>query len=255
MIKRKALKNLLKKIVKSTFFANLISSLVYWYARLVGATTRWEIHGREKCFATWDKDEAIILIGWHGRALMLPYFWNRYKPINALVSLHQDGRLIARLLQKFGLGIIGGSSNGNARGAATGLMHSLQKNESISIIPDGPVGPSMQMSMSPVYFAQKSGKPIFGMTYSVKNSKIITKSWDDMMIPLPFSKGVCRLTDPFYIPKDASPEELEKYRKQIEDALNKITYEADTRVGIKPVLPNHKVKKKKHPKQPAGASK
>ena len=79
MIKRKALKNLLKKIVKSTFFANLISSLVYWYARLVGATTRWEIHGREKCFATWDKDEAIILIGWHGRALMLPYFWNRYK--------------------------------------------------------------------------------------------------------------------------------------------------------------------------------
>lgn len=255
MIKRKVLKNLLKKVVKSAFFANLISFLVYWYARLVGASTRWNIYGKEKCLKIWDKEETIILISWHGRALMLPYFWNRYKPINALVSLHQDGRLIARLLQKFGIGIIGGSSNENARGAAMGLMHSLQKNESIAIIPDGPVGPNMKMSMSPLYFAQKSGKPIFGMTYSVKKSKIITKSWDDMMIPFPFSKGVCKLTEPFYIPKDATVEDMEKYRQQIEDSLNKMTYEADTEVGIPPVLPNHKVKRKKHPKQSAGASK
>lgn len=67
---------------------------------------------------------------------MLPYFWNRKKPLNALVSLHRDGRMIAGLLEKFGLGTIGGSSNENASGAAVKLMHSLKDDTAICIIPD-----------------------------------------------------------------------------------------------------------------------
>lgn len=252
MKKVKLSKKLLHKIVKSAFGSSVISFLIYWYARFVGFTNKWKVYGREECFKTWDKEGAIILIGWHGRAIMLPYFWNRYRKINALVSLHQDGLLIAGLLKKFGLGIIGGSSNGNAKGAAMSLMRSLQKDESIAIIPDGPIGPSMELNMSPIYFAQKSGKPIFGMTYSVKNSKIITKSWDDMMLPLPFSKGVCHLTKPFYIPRHATPEELEKYRKEVEDALNAINYQADEAVGITPIKPSRKIKKKRHPKSDSG---
>lgn len=253
MPKTKLLKPLLRKITKSSFFSGLISSLIYGYARLIGMTTKWEIRGRDECFRTWDKEGSIILVGWHGRTLMLPYFWNRHKPVNALVSLHQDGRLIAGLLQKFGVGTIGGSSNGNAKGAAIGLMRSLQKNKSIAIIPDGPVGPSMKMSMSPIYFAQKSGKPIFGMTYSVKNAEIITKSWDDMMIPLPFSKGICILTEPFYVPENATETELKGYCQKFEDALNKINFEADRAMGREPIMPSHKTKRKKYPKTANGA--
>lgn len=86
--------------------------------------------------------------------MMLPYFWNRSHPLNALVSLHHDGRMIAGLLEKFGMGTIGGSSTENGKNAALELMRSLQKGEAIAIIPDGPKGPSMTLSRSAVYFAQ-----------------------------------------------------------------------------------------------------
>lgn len=248
MSKSKILKRITKHIIKSGFFSKLIIQLIYTYAKFVKLTTQWEIKGLDKCYKTWEQNGSIILIGWHGRAMMIPLFWNHTYHINALVSLHQDGRLIAGYLEKVGIHTIGGSSTNGAKAAAMALMRSLKRNESIAIIPDGPLGPSMRMSMSPLYYAQKTGKPIIGATYSVKNSKIISKSWDDMMVPFPFSKGVCYLTEPFYIPHDATPEDLERYRLRLETSLNQLSFNADTAVGISPVQPRNHIKNKRHTK-------
>ena len=150
---------------------------------------------------------------------------------------------MVRLLQAFGIGIIGGSTNQNASAAALSLMKTLRKNDSIAIIPDGPRGPSMHLSMSPLYYAQKTGKPIVGLGYSIKGAKIAS-SWDSMMLPLPFSKGITYATEPFYIPKDASGQDLEKYRLQIEEKLNKLTRQADEEMNIPYIKPGKEAKKK-----------
>lgn len=234
-----------KKITKSNFAISIISSILYLYTRLVYKTTSWEVIGREKAVKLWENDKGFILIGWHGRALMMPSFRDYRFPVNALVSLHNDGRLIAGVLEKYGVGTIGGSTNNNARGAALNLMSSLQDNTSICIIPDGPRGPRMHLSMSPIYYAQKTGKPIIGMTYSTKNNKIIESAWDKMMIPYPFNDGVCIFTDPIYIPPTADDEMLEKYRQQIENKLNEINFEADSKMGMTPIQPGKKLKKQK----------
>ena len=68
------------------------------------------------------------------------------------------------ILKKFGIGNISGSSNQKSNEAALELMRNLQQGNSIAIIPDGPRGPSMKLSMSPIFYAQKSGKPIIGIT-------------------------------------------------------------------------------------------
>lgn len=70
--------------------------------------------------------------------MMLPYFWNRSHPLNALVSLHHDGRMIAGLLEKFGMGTIGGSSTENGKNAALELMRSLQKAKPSPSFPTAP---------------------------------------------------------------------------------------------------------------------
>lgn len=74
---KKTLKKSLRRITKSDFVINLISSAIYWYARLVGKTTSWEVRGIDNFYREWDDNRGIILVAWHGRALMLPYFWNR----------------------------------------------------------------------------------------------------------------------------------------------------------------------------------
>ena len=122
-------------------------------------------------------------------------------------------------------------------------MRNLQQNNSIAIIPDGPRGPGMKLTMSPLFYAQKSGKPIIGITYSIAGAKIIEKSWDRMLVPLPFRRVMYSITEPFFIPAEATAEELEKYRLQIETALNELTWKLDREMGI-PYIPQGTVAKK-----------
>ena len=230
----KKLKDFFKGVSKHPRFINVLSLIMYYYSRWVGKTTRWDIFGVNQLYQVWHQEKAIILVIWHGRAMMIPHFWNGQHPLNALVSLHKDGRIIAGFLEKYGFGTIGGSSNGGANSAALALLHSLQNDTAVAIIPDGPRGPRMKMSISPLYFARKSGKPIFGATYSVEHS-LVAKSWDAMLLPPPFCRG------------DASDEDLEKYRQEIEDEMNTLTFKADRRFGLPKIEPGAIAKSKKYP--------
>ncbi|MDO4161677.1 MAG: lysophospholipid acyltransferase family protein [Pseudomonadota bacterium] len=237
------MKDLLKKILKSETGEAFIGHVAYLYLKFVGLTTRWKVSGVRETYEMLDKCGSMIVIGWHGRTLEMPYFWNKSRPLNALVSPHRDGRLIVNILKKFGIGNISGSSNKNSTEAALELMRNLQQNNSIAIIPDGPRGPSMKLSMSPLFYAQKSGKPIIGITYSIAGSVVIAKSWDRMLVPLPFHRGAYSITEPFFIPADATAEELEQYRQKIETILNELTWKLDRDMGL-PYIPQGTVAKK-----------
>ncbi|MBQ8661237.1 MAG: lysophospholipid acyltransferase family protein [Alphaproteobacteria bacterium] len=245
---KKFIKKPLKHIGQSAPVMWLISAFIYAYAKFVGLTTKWTLDGVDRFYELTSQNDGVILLIWHGRALMLPYFWNpRSGSLYALVSLHRDGRMIAGLLERFGIRTIGGSSNENAVGGAVGLMHAVKKNASICIIPDGPRGPRMHMRHSPLYYAQKTGKPIVCASYSIKKSCIISKAWDQMMIPLPFSEGICRLSAPIYVPADADKEKLEEYRLLVEKTLNEVSISCDKQLGLTPVLPDDgSGKTKKH---------
>ena len=247
-IKQK-LKPYFKKIYQTDFVLNLISTLIYIYTKFVYKTTKWEIIDRKNIIDLWEANKNFILVGWHGRALMYSAFRDYRFPLDALVSLHKDGQIIAGVLRKYGLGTIGGSSNKNARAAAMGLMNSLHQNKSICIIPDGPRGPRMHLTESPIYYAHKTGTPIIGITYSVKKCKIAEKSWDKMMIPYPFNQGICIFSEPIYIPQDATETELEEYRQKVENMLNAQSYAADTKMGRTPILPGTECKKKNDTKK------
>ncbi|MBE6450479.1 MAG: DUF374 domain-containing protein [Alphaproteobacteria bacterium] len=239
--------SILKKITKSKFAINVISYVAYWYIRLIKASTRWDLRGVETFYDNLEKYGSVIFVAWHGRAPMIPPFWDKRKKLKALVSPHRDGQLIAAILKKFGIGSIDGSTNENAKGAAVSIMKELKNGTTIAIIPDGPRGPSMTMSLSPVYYAQKAAIPVIGVTYSIKNSVIIEQSWDKMFVPKPFSKGICAVTEPFLIDKNASKEDLESYRLKIENALNNLTWQIDKELNMpyipKGTLPKNKRKK------------
>lgn len=240
------LKDIIKKITKSPVTAWIISFAAYWYVRFIAATTKWEIRHIENFYGNLDKYGSVIFIAWHGRMPMIPYFWDQRKTLKALVSPHRDGKMIIGLLRRFGIGTIHGSSNEHAQSAAVTLLRELRQGTTIAIIPDGPRGPSMTLSMSPVYYAQKTGKPVIGVTYSIANAAIVEKSWDRMLLPKPFQRGICAVTEPFFVPENATKEDLEKYRQKIENALNELTWEIDKELGM-PAIPKGTVPKKKRP--------
>ncbi len=247
MAKSKILKKFTKKITQSKIFTNFFGWLIYVYAKIVWKTSSWKVQGVSGVLEEWKKNKSFILIGWHNRVPMLPMMMQyAIGPMKALVSLHNDGRIIAGYLKRFNIGIISGSSNNNAKGAALNIMKTLKEDTSVTIIPDGPRGPRMKLSPSPVYFASKTGKPIFIMTYSQKGAKIIEKAWDKMLVPVPFSHGVFYISKPIYVPQNADNKTLEEYRQLIENTANALTWKADKETGLPHISQEKSAKQKRH---------
>jgi len=243
MTVKKKLKRILKKFTQSKVMEIFITSLLYAYLKFTAFTSKTEFQGVKEYYKFCDEKGANILISWHGRILLLPFSWRKGVKINALVSLHRDGMIIARILQKFKMNVIGGSTTKNGKTAAITLMKKMQDNESISIIPDGPRGPRMRLKMSPIYFAHKTGKPIFFATFNTSN-KIVFNSWDKMILPLPFAKkAVVMLSEPYYVPKDANETDLENHRIEFEKIMNSLNNKADEYLGDEPIMPADKEKR------------
>jgi lysophospholipid acyltransferase (LPLAT)-like uncharacterized protein len=240
---KKHLKILLKKFTKSKLMETTISYLLFLYLKFTAITSRCEKKGVDEYFKYCEKNKSHILTAWHGRILLLPFSWNRKIKMNALVSIHRDGMIIANILKKFGVNIIGGSSTQNSKSAALSLMKKLNQNEPICIIPDGPRGPRMKLTMSPIYFAHKTGKPIFFATFNSTN-KITFNSWDKMVLPLPFAKkAIVIVSEPYFIKKEATQKELEEHRQKLENIMNSINEEADKYIGDEPTKPGTKEKR------------
>lgn len=252
MTLKKRIKHFFRDIFRLPVVLNLMGWLAGTYVRLVGATSRFDVRGIAEFERLIDEHNGGIFVCWHGRALMLPYFWRHPRLMKALVSPHADGRIIAKLLRMFKILSVDGSSDRNALVAALEINKELGLGTVMALIPDGPKGPSMRLNKSVIYFAQKSGKPVMGFTYSAKGAKVMRKSWDDMLLPPPFSQGVVWGTKPLFVPPQATDDELEALRLKFETELNELTFAADKACGLPEVLPKERKEKKKVPLKKRG---
>ena len=157
---RTKIKHLRQKISKLPVVLDLIGGLAYLYAWLAGKTGKFDVSGIDEFEKLIADNDGGIFVAWHGRALMLPYFWRNPRQMKALVSPHNDGRIIARLLRGFNILSIDGSSYRKALPAALSIVHELEQGTVVALIPDGPRGPRMRLNKSVIYFAQKTGKPV-----------------------------------------------------------------------------------------------
>jgi len=225
---------LLKSITKSDGFRKVLCWIGAQYIRLVYATGRWQVINAEAAHAHWDADKPFILAFWHGRILLMPYCWNRKKPIHMLISQHRDGQLIARTVGHFGIQTIEGSTSKGGAGALRAMLKALKNRECVGITPDGPRGPRMQASSGVVNVAKMSGVPVIPCAFGTTRRKHLG-SWDRFCVAFPFSKGVFVWGDPIAVPKTAKGEELEGYRLKVETELNRISAQADQLTGHPPV--------------------
>lgn len=250
---KKKLKQLSKNIFKSSFFLNLMGYIAFIYTYIVGKTGSYDNSEVKKYSDLLIQNNGGIFVSWHGRALMLPYIWPHPLPTKALASPHQDGRIIARLLNCYNIKTIDGSSDRNPARAALHITKTLNNGTVVGLISDGPRGPRMKLNKSVIYFAKKTGKPIIGITYSSKNAKVLQKTWDAMLLPKPFAKGYVATTKPIFVNKDATEEEMETLRLQLEDELNALTFKLDAICQVEPITIGYIKQKKKRntPKEDA----
>lgn len=172
-----------------------------------------------------------IIALWHGQFFLLPGIYPSEIPGRAIVARHDDAEALARVLRYFGLGLVrgaGSAGRGRDRGgaeAAHGLIASLREGFSIALTGDVPPGPARKCGLGIVMISSRSGRPIVPFAVATSRYRSVN-SWSRMTINLPFSRLGIAMGDPIYVPREASPEEFELYRKRVEAALNEVTARA-----------------------------
>ncbi|KAF0220705.1 MAG: hypothetical protein FD174_1029 [Geobacteraceae bacterium] len=221
------MKNLLRKI-KNRLAGGLLPKLIFAVVRLLYATMRTRVVGGEIPQSFHDRGEGTINVFWHGRLLMLPFFY-KGKGLHVLISSHGDGEIIANVMRLFGFHPVRGSSSKGGKEALHELMRLARENRDLAITPDGPRGPAEVVKPGVAQLARITGRPVITLAFSSSRGKRFS-SWDRFLVPYPFSRGVFVWGEPLHYRKG---EEMETFRLRIEEALRATTQRADEYIGSK----------------------
>ena len=188
-------------------------------------TTRKHYIWSGDLLSRWEQRDQVIMAFWHSRILLMRFAYRGHKAVT-LNSIHRDGEIAARVLRRFGIAAVRGSSSRGWVGGLKGMVAAYHLGYDLIVVPDGPRGPRDRVKSGILQMARATGAPVYPTTYSAARH-IRIKSWDGLMIPFPFSRAVYMTGPPIFVPKDATPELMEHKRHQLEERLLAITRQAD----------------------------
>ena len=201
----------------------LAASLIYALIEAVAATLRYRWVTPPEIVA--PEIRPFIFCIWHNRLPLSLIMYRRYlrrtkQPLRlaAMVSASKDGGIVARILEHFSVQPVRGSSSRRGPQALLELTTWAERDYDLAITPDGPRGPCYVVQPGAISLAQVTGRSIVPVSYHL-TWKIRMGTWDGFQIPLPFSRVLMRFGDPIPIPRDASEDERERLRQQLENKL------------------------------------
>jgi len=199
--------------------------------RAIFFTCRVEYFGYEAEVKTHEKYGGASYATWH-RNLLYNMFHGRrrrnglYSPA-CMASRSRDGEWAAGLLRRFGFVSPRGSSSNYGKEALAELVGLAREGYHCALTCDASKGPAQRCKMGSIIIAARSGVPVVP-SISTAYPCWRLKTWDGTIIPKPFSRIVMAMDeDHILIPEDSDDDDLERYRKLVEDRLNNLAYRVD----------------------------
>ena len=209
----------------------LISWAGFLLIRIIGATLRYKVFAEPGCIAdSYGGGPPAIWCFWH-RAVIPATYRFRNQGLAVMTSRSFDGEYIARIIQKLGFRAVRGSSSRGAVGALIGMRQQLEQGHGVVFTIDGPRGPRYIAKPGPVFLAKKTGFPISCFYIAVERAWILN-SWDQMMIPKPFSQAMIYGSGPMYVPPDATDEQMSALHQQMQETLERCRLGAEAAISI-----------------------
>jgi len=214
------------KIARNSRLYRIQLALVGWlgaaFLRVLGRTWRFESHGPDPIGTT----PLLIGAAWHRGLLVAAWRW-RDHGLAIPVSQSRDGDLVEGVLRR--LGFAESPRGSTSRGGSTllrNLIRCLRGGGTVGMLPDGPRGPAREAKPGAVALARATGAPLIPV--GVAASPVVRfRSWDRAILPLPFAKVRCHYGSPLHVPKEASGDALDEWRRRLEQALDEIDREAE----------------------------
>ena len=140
---------------------------LFW---LLAKSSRMTVEGWGEFTALRQAKKPVILLIWHGRLFLAPYFF-RKRGMVAMVSPSEDGEIIVRVASGWGYKFVRGSGSHSIVRAWVEMKRELEKGGEVAYVPDGPKGPSRTMKMGAIKLAQQTGAYLVPFTFSATKKK------------------------------------------------------------------------------------
>ena len=211
------------KTHKLSFLDWLIVLLATPLIHLLGLTLRIKETGRAELGPRARPVEPPLWALWH-ETILMSVWHHRDRDVHVMISASRDGELITTVGKFFGYTAVRGSSSKGGKEATREMVDHLKAGKRCAITPDGPRGPRREMKMGAVQIARLSGCPVVPYGFAAENCWRL-KSWDQFIIPKPFSRAVFVYGEPIRIPAQGGDDKA--YLQRIQKEMDRVTREAE----------------------------
>jgi len=157
---------------------------------------------------------------WHGDELALVSRFGHLGP-TLLVSQSRDGESMATATRALGYRVTRGSSTRGAVGGLIALIRAVREGHTVVLAVDGPQGPRGVCKPGIIRIVQKTGVPLFPVGVAVSHRYVFRKTWNQVYLPLPFSRQVVFVDRPISFPETEDLRTMDCHCRQVEAALEK----------------------------------
>jgi len=211
----------------------LIAWIGYLAIEVICSTLRFTISSEEQEEVdrrAWPPSPAVAPF-WHRCVFPAAYYF-RDRDVSVMTSRSFDGEYIARIIEKFGFRAVRGSSSRGGVRALLGMHTVIEEGRIAAFTIDGPRGPRYVAKPGPVLLARNTGAAVRCFYIAVSDAWILN-SWDQFVIPKPFSRAHVSWSGPIVVPREADTAGLERYHAEMQAALERVRDDASRRVGAK----------------------
>ena len=184
--------------------------------------------------------ERPLLVMWHGKGFVpIAYFHHERLCLYASkdrahhygTTLQRIRWLTLRMIERLGYRVLDAAEFASE---SRGVIQYVQRLRECggAIAADGPLGPPYQSKPGPCFLAKKTGVTLIPVGAAIA-SGIRLDNWDHFEIPRVFSRAAIVVDLPIWVPEDATDEELEEKRLELESALNRATRRAEQRLRLR----------------------
>jgi lysophospholipid acyltransferase (LPLAT)-like uncharacterized protein len=234
-----------KKTIRSIFYTKFGQELICYtiiaYIKIIKLTSRLFVVD-DVAMKRFKNSHPVIIVSWHHQLMMSPFVAKQIRKVNkthkiaSLASKHGDGQFAGRIMEKFGVINVAGSSQDKrktSRGidirGLKNIFRALKNQLGIAITPDGPRGPTMKINGEVIKIASLSGVPIIPVAI-VYSRFFELNTWDKFQIPLPFGKICYYYGEEFFVAKNIAEDEIPALNLLLEEKINFTIQQANRKI-------------------------
>ncbi len=215
---------------RKTRKVNLLVRAIIWifppiyklYMYFVFLTSKRFFYNYDSMLVRKDEDVSILGAMWHQDLMLAPFTFRNHNVVT-MVSRSDFGEIMALIIRRMGFTPVRGGSSMAGSEALSEVIDYVRTHKKVffGLAVDGSRGPRYKVKKGIIVVAKESGIPVYPVRATAKR-KALLGTWDRTLFPLPFNEFAYFFGDPVHVPADATMEEIEAKRQELEDGLMRL---------------------------------